>query len=294
MATTRGALGRTSWSIKESEIDALCSLDEVVLQPMQGGLEASAYLVAAGDARYVLKVWDRASRTDVEYQYRLLRALWDKGLGVSKPLGAGADEAGHPALLTSYDGAPLTKLDKGGIAKIAELMAGIHRFESDEAACGLRLQRHDFAGYFFPGLDAFPDLREQLTGLLHVAKPRQDAVIHGDLHLGNIVEADGRYTSIDWTNGQLGDPGYDLMWAVAITRIYVSARLAEGLKRAYLACNPYPEERLRPFEAIAFLRWLLLHRQGHLPVAAPARKRIEALIRDNEYLHGKNLFPVRA
>lgn len=291
---TRGALGRTSWSIREDGIDALCSLEEVGLQPMQAGLEASIYLVEAGDARYVLKVWDKASKPDAEYQFRLLRAMREKGLAVSAPLGVGANEDGHAVLLTSYDGVPLTRLDKRGIASIARLMADIHRCELDEEASGLRLYRPDFVGYFFPGLGEYPDLRELLEQLVAAAEPKQEAVIHGDLHLGNIVESDGRYTSIDWTNGQLGDPRYDLMWAFALTRIYVSAKHADGWKKAYLASNPYPEEQLRQFEAIAFLRWLLLHRQGYLPIGAPARKRIEALIADNEYLNGNNLFPVRA
>lgn len=294
MDRTRGALGRTSWSIREDGIDAWRSGEEVGLQPMQAGLEASIYLVEAGDARYVLKVWDKASKPDAEYQYRLLRALREKGLAVSAPLGVGQDEYGNAVLLTSYDGAPIARLDKRGIETIARLMADIHRFEPDEEASGLRLYRHEFVGYFFPGLDGFPDLRERVNELVAAAGPKHEAVIHGDLHLGNLVELDGRYTSIDWTNGQLGDPRYDLMWAVTLTRIYVSARHADGWKKAYLASNPYPEEQLRRFEAIAFLRWLLLHRQGLLPIGAPEMERIEALVRENEYLNGYDLFPVRA
>lgn len=258
--------------------------------PMKSGLEASVRRVILGDRSYVLKIWDKHSKPDVLYQYRLLLALFEQGVPVSRPLGAGITEEGNGALLTSDDGAPLTKLDKPGIAKIAKLMADVHRFPYD-AGGELKVDKHDFVPYFYPGLEVYPDLREALLEWIEEAGIRHDTVIHGDMHLRNLVKSDGRYTAIDWTNGQLGDPRYDLMWMVVITRLYVSDRIADGLLRAYLALIEYPDDELRTFEAIAFARWLLLHRRGDLPAD---KKKVSALIRHNPLLTSKNLFPVRA
>ncbi|MFC5530938.1 phosphotransferase family protein [Cohnella yongneupensis] len=293
MDDARRLLSRISWSVKPDEIDLLLSQAEsVVLQPMQDGLEASVHKLTLGDANYVLKAWDKSSRPDIAYQYRLLSALWGEGVPVSRPIGVGEDEEGHSVLLTSYDGAPLKKLDKQGQRKIAALMAAVHRYPY-EASVEFRACKYEFVGYFYPGISEHPDIRQLLLQLVEDAKLKQEHIIHGDLHLGNLVEADGRYVAIDWTNGQLGDPRYDLMWMVVITRLYVSERHAAGLKTAYLSLNAYPEEQLELFEAIAFLRWLLLHRHNYVPAPAKTKKTAIGIISDNRYLQNKNLFPPR-
>lgn len=294
MSDARRLLSRTSWSIKEDEVDRLCSqVKSVVLQPMRSGLEASVHRLSLGDASYVLKVWDKSSKPDIAYQFRLLRQLADNGVAVSVPFGVGINDKGCPMLLTSYDGVPIAKLNKHGHAKIAELMAAVHDCPYEESA-GWNIRKHDFVGYFYPGISECPDLHEWLLQFLAMVEPTQDRIIHGDLHLANLVEADGRIVAIDWTNGQLGDPRYDLMWASVITRIYVSDRHAGGIKAAYFAYNAYTEQELLLFEAIAFLRWLLLLRQGYVPVAPSTKKKADGIISNNRYLQNKNLFPPRA
>ncbi|MBO9598223.1 MAG: aminoglycoside phosphotransferase family protein [Cohnella sp.] len=294
MSEARRLLSRTSWSIKAEEVDRLCSeVKSVVLQPMRSGLEASVHKLSLGDASYVLKVWDKSSKPDIAYQYRLLKQLSDNGVAVSKPFGVGVNDKGCPMLLTSYDGVPIAKLNKDGHAKIAELMAAIHMCPHGETA-EWNIRKHDFVDYFYPGISDCPDLREWLLQFLAMAEPTQGRIIHGDLHLGNLVESDGRIVAIDWTNGQLGDPRYDLMWAMVITRIYVSDRHAGGIKSAYFAHKTYTEQELLLFEAIAFLRWLLLLRQGYVPVAPSTKKKADGIISNNRYLQNKNLFPPRA
>ena len=293
MSDARSLLKRTSWSIKTDAVDRLCEqVKSVVLQPMRSGLEASVHKLTLGDTSYVLKVWDKSSKPDITYQYGLLRGLSDNGVPVSTPFGVGVNDRGSKMLLTSYDGAPISKLNKQGHAKIAELMAATHQYPVEETA-EWRVQKHEFVGYFYPGIADSPDLHEWLLQFLALAELKQDRLIHGDLHLGNLVESEGRIVAIDWTNGQLGDPRYELMWASVITRIYVSDRHANGIKAAYLAHQAYTEGELLLFEAIAFLRWLLLLRQGYVPVAPSTKKKADGIISNNRYLHNKNLFPPR-
>ncbi|KYP82069.1 hypothetical protein AYW79_05880 [Ferroacidibacillus organovorans] len=68
------------------------------------------------------------------------------------------------------------------------------------------LARCDFVEYFYSGIEAFPSMKEELIRLIASADMNMDRIIHGDFNLGNIVEENGRYTVIDWTNGQFGDP----------------------------------------------------------------------------------------
>ncbi len=295
MSDARSLLSRTSWSIKDHTVDRLCEqVKSVVLQPMRSGLEASVHKLSLGDESYVLKVWDKSSKPDMAYQYGLLRQLSDNGVPVSRPFGVGVNDKGSQMLLTSYDGVPIAKLNKQGHAKIAELMAAVHRCPVVDTA-NWRIQKHDFVGYFYPGIAGSPDLLEWLLQFLAMAELKQDRIIHGDLHLANLVESeDGRIVAIDWTNGQLGDPRYDLMWASVLTRIYVSDRHASGIKAAYLLHHAYTAEELLLFEAIAFLRWLMLLRQGYVPVAPSTKKKADGIISNNRYLQHKNLFPPRA
>lgn len=294
MNDARSLLKRTSWSIKTDVVDRLCEqVKSVVLQPMRSGLEASVHKLTLGETSCVLKVWDKSSKPDIAYQYGLLRRLSDNGVHVSKPFGVGVNDRGCPMLLTSYDGGPVVKLNKQGHAKIAELMAATHHCPVEETS-EWRIHKHDFVGYFYPGISNCPDLQEWLLQFLAMAELTQNCIIHGDLHLANLVESEGRIVAIDWTNGQLGDPRYDLMWASVITRIYVSDRHANGIKAAYFTHQAYTEEELLLFEAIAFLRWLLLLRQGYVPVAPSTKKKADGIISNNRYLQNKNLFPPRA
>lgn len=111
---------------------------------------------------------------------------------------------------------------------------------------------------FFPGIEAFPALHEEVNRLATVADLKADRIIHGDFNLGNIVEAQGQYTVIDWTNGQWGDPRYDLSWACFLLRIYLSDSKSLTFLSKYQEEWPAATGDLEIFEALACLRWHLL------------------------------------
>jgi len=117
-----------------------------------------------------------------------------------------------------------------------------------------------------------------------MAQMKQERMIHGDFHLGNIVEDNKRYTVIDWTNGQLGDPRYDLAWSLMLQKIYISERYADVFRSAYLLGNDIQQEELEVFEAMACLRWILLTRIGGVPKEPSTIKRVTRLISNNRFL----------
>jgi aminoglycoside phosphotransferase (APT) family kinase protein len=251
------------------------------VEDMKQGYEAAVMKINSDLGRYVLKTWSKGSKPDIRFQYRLLNVLHERGLAVSRPVGWGIDPAGNHVLLTTYDGTAIDRLNDKKLADIANILSQIHRTRAEEIP---DLPKYDFIGYFFPGISSHPDLHEELVPLVREAGLKQDRLIHGDFHLNNLVEDNGRYAVIDWTNGQLGDPGYDFAWSLTLKRLYVSERHAKAFRSAYLSVNELPREELERFEAIACLRWLLLNRSGGAPGGSNTIVRMRSILQANPHL----------
>jgi len=118
---------------------------------------------------------------------------------------------------------------------------------------------------------------------------KRDRIIHGDFNLGNILEENGQYTVIDWTNGQLGDPRYDLAWACLLLRIYLSDSKSLTFLYKYQEELPVETDELVIFEALACLRWLLLDRTTGVPKHTDTMKKVRKIVRDNRYLNERVL-----
>ncbi|MET0417822.1 MAG: aminoglycoside phosphotransferase family protein, partial [Actinoplanes sp.] len=75
----------------------------------------------------------------------------------------------------------------------------------------------DFAKVAVPHLDTIPGLRELIDDLPRrlaeiAACGLPDTLVHGDLHLGNVIrDAAGRLTIIDWGDCAVGHPGFDIL-----------------------------------------------------------------------------------
>ncbi|MCZ8520832.1 MULTISPECIES: phosphotransferase family protein [Paenibacillus] len=256
---------------------------ELTLSPLSPGLEADVVKITQGERHFVLKVWNKRSKPDVLRQYRLLEVLYRQGIRVSEPIGYGRTETGDGVLLTRYHGTTVTKVNPGIFKKIAAALADIHRLPPD----GLEsvLARYDFVGYFFPGIEAYPAMKEELIRLVTIADMRMDRIIHGDFNVGNILEENGQYTVIDWTNGQLGDPRYDLSWALLLLRIYLSESKSLTFLYKYQEEMPVATEELEIFEALACLRWLLLDRIAGVPKGPDTMKKVRKIVRDNRFVN---------
>lgn len=275
------------WVDGSEMTDRLAGAKETDVMPLSPGLEAEVMLIRLKGEDCVLKIWNRHSKPDIGFQYRLLKALCDRGMPVSRPLGWGVDLSGNQVLLTSFDGSAIREsanreadLDK--LRRIAGHLLDIHRCRIDDPV----LPRFDFVSYFFPGVDAYPDLAYELRSLVGMVHPRQDTIIHGDYNFNNILEAeDGRLTIIDWTNGQLGDARYDIAWSVFLAELYTDDELAAAYRSAYLSGGGYRAEELEPFEAIALLRWVLLDRTADMPRKENTDARFRRILENNRYIN---------
>lgn len=274
-----------NWIERNQVIDSLSDHNAfLTVVPMDSGLEADVIRIFLSDSSVVLKIWNRVSKPNVELQYKLLDALYTRGLSVSQPLGWGLDKEKNPVLLTSFDGAPIMKVNQTLLTTLAKILTEIHRYPKEELDSSL-LQRFDFISYFFPAIEDHQDIKNILEQLVKSSGMQQNRLIHGDYNLRNVLIADGKYTIIDWTNGQLGDPRYDIAWSVVLVRIYVGERYASMYRYSFLSDNQYSIEELELYEAIACLRWILLNRITDLPKGKDTFKRVKNILKNNKYLN---------
>ncbi|CAH1057854.1 aminoglycoside phosphotransferase family protein [Paenibacillus pseudetheri] len=254
--------------------------------PMDDGFEAEVLKINLDQESYVLKTWSKSSKPDVQFQYRLLEVLSERGVAVSKPVGWGINPDGNKVLLTSFDGTPIHKVNNKTMKELASILARIHQIDFAELE-HIQLPKYDFIDYFFPEAREHADLNHALISLVEQTPMKQDRIIHGDFHLGNIVEEQQRFTVIDWTNGQLGDPRYDFAWSLILLKIHISERYADMFRSAYLLENFMKQEEFEVFEGWACLRWILLNRRGSTPKGPNVSKRVKSILGSNRFL--KNL-----
>ncbi|GGG15194.1 aminoglycoside phosphotransferase family protein [Paenibacillus abyssi] len=277
-------IGQITWTEKSETIDDLIGQgDSLLVSPMASGLEAEVLKVQTSESGYVLKTWNRSSKPDVSYQFHLLQILNRLGLPVSVPYGWGWDQHSNKVLLTSFDGNPITKVNAKELSALARSLSSIHQTPLDTCKDSF-VRKHDFVSYFYPGIDNYPTLHKELLRLVDMSRMTQDHLIHGDFNLGNIVEHEGRYTVIDWTNGQLGDPRYDFVWSSVLMKIYVSERYGSIFLDSYRSEHPLPHEEIEIFEAIACLRLILLSRHTELPQQTKMMDRLKNMLRNNACL----------
>lgn len=259
---------------------------DAVTEPLTGGYEAETMVVTSDTDKVVLKVWNKDSRPDVAFQYRLHAVMRSNGIRVPVPLGWGYTQESHQVLASSYEGDRIQDVTLQVVTPLAELLGTVHR--TGHETLGVQLPQYDFIAYFFPRIEEQADLLEAVQRLTDIVGIRQDCLIHGDYNMGNVLANAGGFVLIDWTNAQLGDARYDAAWASYLLRIYNGDELGARFKEAYLASEAakivQAEQTWSMFESIACLRWLLLDRVAGLSPTGDMIARVNAFIRNSSYL----------
>lgn len=279
-------LATMSWMDKADKLDALLQQDEyLTVHTMQQGYEAEVMRISSDDEDYVLKMWNRGSKPDIRFQFRLLQLLDDQGLSVPKPLGWGIDSNGDQVLLTSYGGTAIRQADKKKMVELANLLSNIHQTKLDNGS-DIQLPKYELIDYFFPGVreSQNKDVEDALHSIIEITTIRQNQLIHGDFHFGNIVEQHDQYIIIDWTNAQLGDKRYDFAWTLLVLTLFISAEKVQVFRSAYLLNHDIPQQELDCFEALACLRWILLMRCDGVPKSASKLVKLRGIIANNRHL----------
>ncbi|SDT24172.1 Phosphotransferase enzyme family protein [Paenibacillaceae bacterium GAS479] len=279
------SISEIDWKVKSKAVDSLLeNRNKLILVPLDSGLEAEVTKVCLEESCFVLKVWNRSSKPNVEQQFKLLKTLYDKGLPVSQPYGWGLDKDANSVLLMSFNGVAVKKINQSKLTSLAKILSSFHEFPLN---CfeDTFLKKNDFINYFYPEIEEHEDIHLLIKRLVDISHMKQDKLIHGDYNLGNILEIERRYTIIDWTNGQLGDPRYDIAWSIVLIRIYVSERYGDVYRSAFL--SEYTKEEIELFEAKACLRWILLNRITDLPKGKETIARVKSILKNNVHLNEK-------
>lgn len=277
-------ISTVDWVEKNEVVDELLIQENTLtILPMDQGMEAEVMKISSDKESFVLKVWNKSSKPDVSFQYDLLNVLSELGFPVSKPLGWGINLNGDKLLLTSYDGTPVFNVNEKKLTEIANILSSIHQIHVNEIG-NIQLPKYDFINYFFPRVKVYSDIYNALISLVQLVQVKQENIIHGDFHVLNILEENDRYTVIDWTNVQLGDPRYDFAWSHTLKKIYGSERYANVFRSAYLRDNDIRQQELDVFEALACLRWIVLDRTGGVPKGSTTLERIKGLLTNNPFL----------
>lgn len=277
-------IGIVDWVEKNEMMDDLLNQeDALTTQPMDHGFEAEVTKIYSDKDSFVLKVWNKTSKPTISFQYHLLNVLFERGILVSKPLGWGINPNGDSVLLTTFDGMPIHEVNEKKMIEIANILSKIHQIHVEEIG-NIQLPKYDFIDYFFPGVREHTDIYKALIILVQTIQITQEHIIHGDFHVRNILEKNDRYTVIDWTNGQLGDPRYDFAWSFTLLKIYVSEQSAYVFRSAYLLENDIPQKELEVFEALACLRWLVLNRTGGVPKGPNTVEKVRGLLTNSAFL----------
>ncbi|WP_062105386.1 phosphotransferase [Bacillus niameyensis] len=278
------------WMDVNASLNKLLSFQETLqILPMNSGFEAEVVKICLDKECFVLKTWNKSSKPDIQFQYQLLKRLSEYGQFVSKPVSWGIDKDGNQALLTPFDGYPLRKIDNEMLKEIATIFTSIHQIPIRDLV-DLNIPKYEFINYFFPDICNYPDLYPLLIHIVDAASLRQDRLIHGDFHLENIVGDQGELKVIDWTNGQLGDSRYDFIWSLALSKIYNPINEFPPIfASTYLLQLPMEKDEIDIFEALAYMRWILLYRNGHVPVIHNTIKKVREFISNNRYLKEKDL-----
>lgn len=260
-------LEEVTWEENSPALEQLLK-EDIHFHVMKQGFEAEVVRLQAGDEDYVLKIWNKQSNPDVAMQYRLLQALCQRGASASRPLGWGVTPQGHKAMLTTYDGTPITIQGPEIMTSLAKMLSDIHHM-TDKDIDQLGVPAYRLIEYFFEDIHQHEDLnRALLLTISSIEAFHNDRIIHGDYHVNNIVERDGTYTIIDWTNAQRGDARYDFAWASLLIHIYLPDGFGHVFDTAYLGAHSLEEQELAAFQGLACLRWILLYRGGHTPLEA--------------------------
>lgn len=274
-----------NWIEKSERMDVLLlQADSLTIHPIDQGFEAEVIKLSFDQEGYVLKIWNKGSQSDVCFQFHLLKGLVDLGISVPKPIGWGINPNGDKVLLTTFDGIPAFTMNNEKMSELANILSSIHQVQVEEIQ-HVQLPKYGFIDYFFWGAkEHHPDLYAALVPLVEMSPIKQDRMIHGDYHIGNIVDNNEQYTVIDWTNGQLGDSRYDFAWALIILKIYVPERFADVFRSTYLLNNEIGQEELHRFEALACLRWIFLNRNGYTPTGPQIIEKATRIVRANPFL----------
>jgi aminoglycoside phosphotransferase (APT) family kinase protein len=221
-------------------------------QPLTGGVSAQIERLDVVHAdgstgKLVLRhfdagVWKSLSNDVISQEYRLLCALYVRGLPVPEPLYLDISSQLVPApLLVMRYVEGVTEIAEPdlphAVTEMAKLLAQLHSLDPKALALPPLPQREnpiEQLPQYLPAGEEWDVVRQALPRYrIAEAEP---SLLHGDYWPGNLLWADGRIVAlIDWEDAALGPPVSDLACARSELNALYGMDAAESFTHEYLA-----------------------------------------------------------
>lgn len=239
----------------------------LALEPIGVGGESEIFRADCTGGSLVIRQYQRGAGTRAEVEWGVMRHLAAVGFPVPKVYGL-IDETEMPGPFLMMELLP------GGhawskMAAMSPLLVKLHQIDPlpligegqvwpEIEAAGLLADPGQWASFFGvrtadllePG---FSWVARELEGVT----PEGPALLHTDWHGMNILHrADGTPVVIDWASAAIGDPRFDVGYAMALYEIEGMAETAAGILAAYEAGRGAPVGDIQIFKAIGALRRL--------------------------------------
>ncbi|MEQ8860868.1 MAG: phosphotransferase [Pseudomonadales bacterium] len=260
------------------------------MERLTGGVSADVHrldlVLADGTATRVILRAHGASHCghSAELEFRLLRALYRRGVPVPEPLLVDASGLllADPFLVMAFvEGSSQVPAAQENhyLDAMADLLRKIHELPTDDLPT--LPARNDPLPEVFDFLPQDPewnDLREHLRALGDTASAESPTLLHGDFWPENLLWQDGAVTAVlDWEDAALGDPLSD----VACCRVELRYRFGKvGMERftqAYAGNREIDLQRLALWQVyVAAAAQRFMGEWGLAPERV-ARMRAEAL-----------------
>lgn len=255
------------------------------LEKLAGGWDSAVYGFTLGEpgappARLVLKTFaaDQSGQAHAEREWRALTSLGAAGypvpaahafepdpLTIGNPFVVLEQIAGEQLWAIYERGSPGEQLRivQDFVARLTELHAHAPQLLEPRLAWP---HPYAYIDWELAGLrgDAQRSAHTSLAGVVAWLERHRDAapcarpaILHRDYHPWNVlVDAAGELVVIDW-DWRVGDPRFDLAWAITLMRRSGFAAFAAAVQAEYARQSGRAPAELAYFEALATLRWLL-------------------------------------
>lgn len=257
------------------------------LTQLQGGWETNVYafhLHAEGDdpRRLVIRLFpgmDGSSKARAEFQ--AMQRLYAAGYPVPQvyhltpiehsPFGQPffvMDYIDGPSVAQALANAANPLIARSLFANYVQLLVDLHRLElgaslSNPFKTGnpyafidyhLKLMRQTGERY---QLSDFAPVLAWLEGHRYSVPTERIVVTHNDYHPNNVLmDSDGSFKVIDWSNAQAGDPRYDIGWTWLLHKTYDHPETADEFTAIYSAFAEQELDQMGYFYVLAAVRRL--------------------------------------
>lgn len=219
LSTFKPTIFATAEDMTQNNMTKIINIDDWMIS---GGGEAGVSYFHKTDPSLILKMDNReTTKAEVEESLETARIVYSLGIPTPEPGEVVFDGRRYGQVFhrirnkASY--ARLTAEHPEMIPQLAHEYTEVvkHLHSTKGSGTGLRNIKKTYGSMIMSNTHRPKELLDKAVNLLN-SLPDADTCVHGDLHFGNIIKADGRNYLIDIASFSYGHPYFDIAMMVAI------------------------------------------------------------------------------